>query len=169
MKERQTPARDIGVYNAYGNEGWNDELLVGDRLSEPEEQMEKLLRDAEVEAKEGDIEGEGEMVKKVLVERPRPRFTKADEVGDLKSLNRALQKTLYLVVKSGKGQWGFPSAQLAKHESLHTVSRHRRAIARAWNANTSAECREDHRSDWRFEHEYLGRRKYTNWPPDIQL
>ena len=43
------------MYNAYGAEGWNDEVLVGDSTSEPEEQVERLLRDAEVESKEGDV------------------------------------------------------------------------------------------------------------------
>ena len=110
------------MYNAYGDEGWNDELLMGDKVSEPEEQLERLLRDAEVEVTERDIEGGGEVVKKEQVERPMPRVTEADKAGDMKSLNRALQKTLYLVVKSRKGLWGFPSAELARQESLHTVS-----------------------------------------------
>ena len=110
------------MYNAYGDEGWNDELLMGDKVSEPEEQLERLLRDAEVEVTERDIEGGGEVVKKEQVERPIPRVTEADKAGDMKSLNRVLQKTLYLVVKSRKGLWGFPSAELARQESLHTVS-----------------------------------------------
>ena len=110
------------MYNAYGDEGWNDELLVGDKVSEPEEQLERLLRDAEVEVTERDIEGGGEVVKKEQVEKPMPRVTEADKAGDMKSLNRALQKTLHLVVKSREGQWGFPSAELARQESLHTVS-----------------------------------------------
>ena len=124
IKERKTPARDIGAYNAYGDEGWNDELLVGDGVSEPEEQVENLLKDAEVEVKERGIQGEGEVMKKEEVERPMPRVTKADKAGDLKSLNRALQKTLYLVVNTGQGQWEFPSAELATQESLHTVSQY---------------------------------------------
>lgn len=125
------------MYNAYGEEGWNDELLVGDRVSEPEEQVERLLRDAEVEVKQRDIEGEGEVVKKEQVEKPMPRVTEADKAGDMKSLNRALQKTLYLVVKSGRGQWGFPSAELAGQESLHTVSRHHSTATRAWSTNAT--------------------------------
>ena len=129
IKERKTPARDIGVYNAYGDDGWNDELLVGDRVSEPEEQVERLLRDAEVEVKERGTEGEGKVVKKEQVERPMPRLTEADEAGDTKSLNRALQKTLFLVVKGGKCQWGFPSAELARQESLHTVRPCRFAVS----------------------------------------
>ena len=121
IKERKTPARDIGVYNAYGYEGWNDELLVGDRVSEPEEQVENLLADAEVEVKERDDQGEGMVVKKEQVERPMLRVTEADKASDTKSLDRVLQRTLYLVVKSGKGHWGFPCAELVRQESLHTV------------------------------------------------
>ena len=113
---------------------------MGDRVSEPEEQVERLLKDAEVEVKERAVQGEGTVVKKEEVERPMPRVTEADKAGDMKSLNRALQKTLYLVVNRGKGQWGFPSAELARQESLHTVSRSRFAADRAWNANMNP-CR----------------------------
>lgn len=129
MKERKTPARDIGVYNAYGEEGWNDEVLVGERIAEPEEQVGALLRDAEREEREG-ADPEGAVVKREVVERPMPRVTEADRVGDLRSLNRALERTLYLVVKGGGGSmggeagWKFPTALLekGKKESLHTVS-----------------------------------------------
>ncbi|KAK3171055.1 hypothetical protein OEA41_003139 [Lepraria neglecta] len=100
IKERKTPARDIGVYNAYGTEGWNDEVLVGDSTSEPGEQVERLLRDAEVESKEGDV------VKKEVVERPMPRVSEADRIGDLRSLDRRLERTVYLVVKTPEGGWG---------------------------------------------------------------
>lgn len=120
IRERKTPARDIGVYNAYSDEGWNDELLIGSSISEPEEQVERLLKDAEVEVKEQDLQGEGEVVKKEEVERPMPRFTEADREGDLRSLNRHLERTLYLIVKVGQG-WALPSAVLEKKESLHTV------------------------------------------------
>ena len=127
------------MYNAYGSEGWNDELLVGDQVSEPEKQLESLLKDAEVEVKERDIQGEAKVVKEE-VERPMPRITEADKAGDMKSLNRALQKTLFLVVSRGRGQWEFPSAELARQESLHTASRSRLTAGRACNANTYS-CR----------------------------
>lgn len=124
VKDRLTPARDIGVYAAYGKEGWNDELLVGDRTSEPEEQVERLIRDAEVEVKNRGEAGEG--VRREKMERPMPRVTEADQVGDLKSLNRLLQRTLYLVVSMhGEGRekrtWKFPRRGLEGKESLHTV------------------------------------------------
>lgn len=105
---------------------------MGDQVSEPYEQVEKLLRDAEVEVQERGIQGEGKVVRKEEVERPMPRITEVDKAGDMKSLNRALQKTLYLVVNRGKGQWGFPSAELARQESLHTVSRCRFAAGRVF-------------------------------------
>lgn len=125
IKERQTPARDIGVYNAYSKEGWNDEILLGARESEPEEQINALVREAQIEAELGE-EGEGMVKKEKAVEKPMPRVTEADKAGDMKSLNRALTRTLYLVVKSGKegkegGRWGFPSSVLMGRESLHTV------------------------------------------------
>lgn len=123
IKERKTAARDIGAYSAYGEEGWNDEILVGDRVSEPEDQIERLLQDAEVEVKERDIQGEGEVVKKEEIERPMPRITEEDRKGDLRSLNRRLERTLYLVVNRGDGVWEFPSSVLErKGESLQTVS-----------------------------------------------
>ncbi len=124
MKERATPARDIGRYNAYGEEGWNDEVLVGDRTGEPEEIMEKLVGDAAVEVK-GRAEA-GEEVRVLEVERPLPRRTGADVGGDLRSLNRALERTLYLLVrrgerKKGEPEWCLPGGELGKKESLHTV------------------------------------------------
>ena len=109
-------------------------------MSEPEEQVEGLLRDADVGVKERDVQGEGKVVKKEEVERPMPRVTEADKAGNTKSLNRSLQKTLYLVVSRGKRQWEFPSAELARQESLHTVSRYRFIAGRVWSANPN-DCR----------------------------
>jgi large subunit ribosomal protein L46 len=124
IKERRTPARDIGAYSAYGDEGWNDELLVGDRVSEPEEQTERLVKDAEVEVIERDIQGEGEVVKKEEIERPMPRITEDDKNGNLRSLTRRLERTLYLVVTRDNTLWEFPTSLLeAGKESLHTVFR----------------------------------------------
>ena len=125
IKERQTPARDIGVYNAYSKEGWNDELLLGAKESETQEQIDALIREAQIEAELGE-EGEGMVKKEKAVEKPMPRVPQADTTADMKSLNRALTKTLYLVVKSGNdgkdgGRWGFPSSVMKGRESLHTV------------------------------------------------
>ena len=118
IKERKTPARDIGVYNAYSKEGWNDELLVGAKESEPEHQIEALLKDAEVPETRG---AEEQVVKREKVEKPLPRVTEADQNGDVRSLNRALARTLYLVVKGSDGGWRFPCGGLVGRESLYAV------------------------------------------------
>lgn len=127
MKERRTPARDIGQYSGYSDDAWNDEVVVGSKISEPEHQKEALVKDSEVEVKKRNEEGEEEIMKEE-VERPMPRKTTADEQNDLRSLNRALDRTLYLVVKSKEGnpfigKWRFPSAELLEDESLHKVGR----------------------------------------------
>ena len=136
MRERQTPARDIGNYYAYGKEGWNDELLVGAKESEPEEQVEALVKDAEgflrKDESDGevaaDVGGEGlsglQARKEEKIQRPPPRVSNADKGRDERSLSRAMQRTLYLLVK-GEGEkegWGFPSSCLGAKESLHTVN-----------------------------------------------
>jgi large subunit ribosomal protein L46 len=141
LRQRLTPARDIGRYKGYGDEAWNDEVLIGAREREVEWQVERLLEDAEQTGKEGATEGssveekkEGEKEGKSVVkldpgkkviehetfERPMPRITEADEKGDVQSLNRQLQRTLYLVVRDKEGRWMFPQDRMAK-ESLHTV------------------------------------------------
>lgn len=57
------------------------------------------------------------------VEKPMSRITKADEEGDMKSLDRVGWRTLYLVVKLADGRWIFPSARLVGRENLRQVSR----------------------------------------------
>ena len=94
-------------------------MLVGAKESEPQEQIEALLRDAERPATEDE---EGQTMKKEKIEKPMPRVTEADRTGDVKSLNRALTRTLYLVVKSVEGgTWRFPSSTLIGGEDLHRV------------------------------------------------
>ena len=166
MKERKTPARDIGVYSAYGDEGWNDEVLVGERIAEPEEQVEALLRDAEKEEREG-ADPDGAVVKREVVERPMPRVTEADRVGDLRSLNRALERTLYLVVKGGEAAgWKFPTALLEKSnkESLHTVGDN---SFEAWHSNLLTRwgigSRTCYCSDRGGKYEYMGCGEYAHW------
>ncbi|KAL0263174.1 hypothetical protein SLS55_002152 [Diplodia seriata] len=115
QKQRLTPARDIGVYRGHGPSAWNDELLVGAQESEPDHQREALLRDMESTGAEDEVVG----VKKESAERPLSRVTEADEKGDQKSLNRMLQRTLYLLVKDGSGRWQFPQGRLIGRENLH--------------------------------------------------
>lgn len=122
-KQRLTPARDIGRYKGYGEEAWNDEILVGAKESEFEWQVERLIEDAEQDGKEeGATEAPGtKKVDRETVDKPMPRVTDADNKKDMKSLNRALQRTLYLLVKNKEGLWQFPQ-DLVQDENLHGVS-----------------------------------------------
>jgi large subunit ribosomal protein L46 len=122
------PARELGGYNAYSDEGWNDELLVGDTLSETETMIEALVRDSEVRAVEGkdgkamEVKGEQKEVHEGgKAERPLGLTTEADEKGDERRLDRKLQRTLYFCVKNLRGQWEFPAGKLEGRENLHQV------------------------------------------------
>jgi len=123
-KTRLTAARDIGIYNAYGKEGWDDELLVGDTISETESVTQALIADANPEVKEGE-ERAHEGVKKrteVGVPQPLPRRTQADEMADVRSLDRQLDRTLYLLLRNREGRWRFPEDELKGKEALDSVS-----------------------------------------------
>jgi large subunit ribosomal protein L46 len=124
IQERKTPARDIGFYDAYGPEGWNDELLMGAPESEPEHQMEALLKDAQPDSTSVTTDEVAAEAKpqEVSIPRPMPRVTKADETGDQKSLDRMLQRSLYLLVANAEGRWAFPSAPIEGRETLRQVS-----------------------------------------------
>ena len=119
IKDRRTPARDIGLYHAYTDESWNDEVAVGARESEVDHQVEALVHDAETSGLPADEEM-GEK-RKEAVDRPCPRLTEADRQGDLASLNRRLDRTLYLLARKPDGRWRFPAAELLRRESLHQV------------------------------------------------
>jgi large subunit ribosomal protein L46 len=154
-------ARDVGFYNAYAADAWNDEELVGSQICEPADFVEKLCRDAEgkpivdiakdtplkkqaelaadelgsgkriveeetVETEADDIDVvTGESVrkteKKIVIPRPLPRDTEADRTNDYKSLNRKLDRSLYLLIKRKDGQWRFPEDRLYGRENLHQV------------------------------------------------
>merc|ERR1712166_204222 len=51
---------------------------------------------------------------------PAPRRTKADEQNDMRSLDRALDRTLYLLVQDGDS-WNFPQCAVGQEDALHTV------------------------------------------------
>jgi large subunit ribosomal protein L46 len=122
MKQRLTPARDIGRYKGYGDEAWNDEVLVGAKESEFQWQVERLLEDAEQTGAEG--EGAADVAAAKVdhepVDKPMSRITEADRKNDTQSLSRALQRTLYLLVKNKDGEWQFPQDRL-DNEHLHGV------------------------------------------------
>lgn len=113
-------ARDVGAYNAYTDEGWNDEVLIGNPDGEPERIVKKLI-DEEGRAAEFTTE-DGHLALAGL-----KRTTPADEKNDQKSLERSLSRTLYLLVKTGptKGQqgshWTFPAAPVIGREGLKEV------------------------------------------------
>lgn len=117
IRDRQTPARDVGKYNAYSKDAWNDELLVGAVESEPEHQAEMLVQDAEATANATSQDTS----KKEEIPRPFSRVTEADQQNDQTSLNRALQRTLYLLVQSKEGYWSLPSSPVETEETLRLV------------------------------------------------
>ena len=124
IKQRLTAARDIGNYTGYSKETWNDEILVGDNLSEPQQQVEALIRDAE--DREGYTESETARKKEEVVDRPVTRETEADQKNDKRSLNRLLSRTLYLIVKArqlkkNQSHWIVPEVELLEKESLRSV------------------------------------------------
>ncbi|KAB8239169.1 ribonuclease H-like domain-containing protein [Aspergillus alliaceus] len=132
IRERQTPARDIGKYNAYSKDAWNDELLVGAVESEPDHQVEMLVQDAEatVNATSQDTS------KKEEIPRPFSRVTEADEKNDQRSLNRALQRTLYLLVQTKEGYWKLPSSEVEQEETLRLAAERTLAQSAGVNMNT---------------------------------
>lgn len=174
---RKTAARDIGVYSGYGKEAWNDELLVGDHTPEPDSQREALIRDAEgkeildalpVDDREADgeaVAGDarlGEGVRKdleVQIERPVSRITEADEKNDVKSLNRKLDQSLYLLVKNKEGRWRFPEDRLYARENMHQVRAHVPKEYIHFTDRLSGR-RAHPRASSRHRHEHLGR-----WQP----
>ncbi|KAF2086474.1 hypothetical protein K490DRAFT_74419 [Saccharata proteae CBS 121410] len=122
IKERKTAARDIGAYNAWDKEtGWHDELLIGAQESEPDHQVEALIRDAETPNTVGGSNAEASKKFEPL-ERPMPRVSEADKTGDQKSLNRLLQRSIYLLVKNAAGKWVLPHDRLVGREHLDTAA-----------------------------------------------
>jgi large subunit ribosomal protein L46 len=140
-------ARELGGYRAYGEEAWNDELLVTDLeqeggegegkskgkglgkmgLAEPKHVVDSLVKEARVRAIEGkdgaavEVQ-EGDAVHvDANVDRPLKRWTDADRKRDVRRLDRQLARTLYLVVKREGGGWGFPAGELVGRENLHQV------------------------------------------------
>ncbi|KAH0034418.1 50S ribosomal subunit L30, partial [Aureobasidium melanogenum] len=131
---RKTPARDVGVYNAYSESGWNDEVLVNDQTSEPESQVEALIRDAE--GTDGEAGAKRETSQDIVVQRPLPRVTEQDQKGDQTSLNRLLDRTLYLLVKNKNGIWRFPEDEIKGPEGLDQAAERIIVQAGGINMNT---------------------------------
>ncbi|KUJ19564.1 uncharacterized protein LY89DRAFT_642690 [Mollisia scopiformis] len=135
-------ARELGGYDAYGEYGWNDEILVQEKeMVEPRYVAESLVRDSIVRAVEGKDGAavevkEGEVGEEGRIERPLGRFTDADRTRDVRRLDRALARTLYLLVKRKEGGWGFPSGELAGRENLHQAAERILVQTAGLNMNT---------------------------------
>lgn len=120
VNERQgTVAKELGVYQGKNSQAWNDELKVGDGLSDQATIVKSLLKDAEAR-----VSDDAEVIPDkdiVAVEAPVARETEADKKNDVRRLDRKLERTLYLVVKGEEG-WQFPADDVAASENLHVVS-----------------------------------------------
>lgn len=118
--KRLTAARDIGRYSGYGEEAWNDELLVGAQESEPMHQVNAIINDAEsLEVSAQEI---GQTVmKNQTTTTLAARETEDDKNGNEASLNRKLQDSVYLLVQQENGDWEFPTTTLDSWESLRQV------------------------------------------------
>ncbi|KFA63417.1 hypothetical protein S40285_06594 [Stachybotrys chlorohalonatus IBT 40285] len=134
VKERRgTVAKELGVYQGKGAKAWDDELRVGDQLSSRESLLGSLLKDAEAR-----ISDDAELIPDeeiVPVPRPADRVTEADRKGDVKRLDRQLDRTLYLVVK-GKDGWCFPADVVPRSENLHETAKRVMDQAAGVNMNT---------------------------------
>ncbi|SPO01019.1 related to MRPL17 - mitochondrial ribosomal protein, large subunit [Cephalotrichum gorgonifer] len=135
LRERNgVVAREVGQYNGRSSTAWDDEVRVGDNVSDPELLREILLKDAEARVSE-DAE-EIPLEERVPVERPQPRVTQADKSGDVKRLDRQLERTLYLVVQGEEGKWEFPTAPVSTDEALHDTARRALDDTAGLNMNT---------------------------------
>ncbi|KAI2789479.1 hypothetical protein POX_d04970 [Penicillium oxalicum] len=152
IKERRTPARDVGNYNAYDSDAWNDELLLGAKESEPDHMVEALVHDAETTANATSQDTS----KKEEIPRPFSRVTEADKKGDQRSLNRLLSRTLYLLVQSKEGYWKFPSMPIQKDETLREAAERTLAQTAGVNMNT-----------WMVGFHPAGHHVYTNRKPHV--
>lgn len=180
VKDRQgTVGKDVGVYNGKASRAWDDELLVGDKLSRHETSVELLLKDAVMR-----VSDDAEIIPeedRVPPEAPQPRVSEADKKGDKTRLDRAMDRTLYLVVKrDGKdAKWEFPAAALSTEENLHEVgfSFFRHSLTAPW----LREKRRDHctdldtigflarsRADRRRQHEHVDGRPGAGGAPRRQ-
>ncbi|KAI0016963.1 39S mitochondrial ribosomal protein L46-domain-containing protein [Xylariomycetidae sp. FL0641] len=126
--------KELGRYYAKGRNAWNDELLVGSTLSDENRMRDILLKDAESRVTE-----DGEVAKPdeiVPVERPMDRVTEADRTNNIRRLDRKLDKTLYLIVRTSDGRWQFPTDGVPTHEHLHDTAARALADSAGVNMNT---------------------------------
>ncbi|CAG9971985.1 unnamed protein product [Clonostachys byssicola] len=134
VKERQgTVAKELGVYHGKSAAAWDDELRVGDGLSSQESIVGAILKDAEAR-----VSDDAEIIPAAdvqPVEPPNERLSEADKKADVKRLDRAMDRTLYLVVK-GKDGWSFPADVIPDGENLHQCAQRVLDQAAGVNMNT---------------------------------
>ncbi|KAJ2480801.1 hypothetical protein EV174_003626, partial [Coemansia sp. RSA 2320] len=86
-----------------------------DEASKPQlKSVKKIVKEDE------DVVEKSEAVRSIEVS---PRETEADATGDQQSLERKLDRTLYLVVKSSAGEWTLPQGEIKSEELLHEAAR----------------------------------------------
>lgn len=115
-------AREIGFMRRLGRDAWADEALVekGQALADPAYVRETLFTEAESRVSEdGEVLGKEDRQR---IERPLSRETEADRTGDVRRLDRKLDRTLYLVVKDPEERWRFPQDDIRPNEGLYEVS-----------------------------------------------
>ncbi|EXF78014.1 NUDIX domain-containing protein [Colletotrichum fioriniae PJ7] len=124
VKDRKgTVAKELGVYNGKASTAWDDELAVGDGLSKHDKAVELLLKDAVMR-----VSDDAEIIPeedRAPPEALAPRVSEADIKGDQTRLDRAMERTLYLVVRKAgrkKDVWEFPAAGLSTEENLHEAA-----------------------------------------------
>ncbi|KAI0448041.1 39S mitochondrial ribosomal protein L46-domain-containing protein [Xylaria telfairii] len=127
-------AKEMGRYYAQGRNAWNDELLVGSTLSNEERIREILLKDAELRVTEDGEEASPDDI--VPVERPMDKITEADKTNNIRRLDRALDRTLYLIVQRTDDQWQFPTEDVPTDERLHETAARALQLAAGVNMNT---------------------------------
>ncbi|KAJ2332669.1 hypothetical protein GGI00_002688 [Coemansia sp. RSA 2681] len=69
---------------------------------------------------------EDDMIERSEASKPiviNARETEADATGDYSSLERRLDRTLYLVVKGAQGEWMLPQGEVKGEELLHEAAR----------------------------------------------
>lgn len=159
IAEREgTPNKEIGSYKGKTSKAWDDELRVGDEMSSPDHLTKSLLKDAEARVSD---DAEVIPVEDVVpVERPVARVTEADAEGDTTRLDRALDRTLYLVVKDEQG-WNFPADQLQNENLLEVRRTQRHTMHRVL---ILAGQQEGHEPVRRRQHEHLGHRPRARRP-----
>lgn len=113
-------------YTGFGPKGWADELLVGDESHKNEDNGYRRLVETTITGEDSNFEGDVEDGEKKL-DIPLPRISKADKEDDRRSLDRAMTRTLYLLVKSkdwSKHAWRFPQSSVVGRENLKEVCLH---------------------------------------------